>query len=111
VALSRAAWERCVRVPEGVECQDEAGRLWGVLWMLSLAARRCDGAEVRFAVHVRNDNGEGVLPVVRLKALAGTGDSGEPVLTALLRDEDRSRGAGRYRAVIVAAASVDFTSP
>jgi hypothetical protein len=25
VALTRAAWQRCVRVPPGVVCQDEAG--------------------------------------------------------------------------------------
>ena len=27
VALTRAAWGRCVAVPPGVLCQDEAGRL------------------------------------------------------------------------------------
>jgi hypothetical protein len=32
VALTSAAWGRCVTVPPGVECQDEAGRLWDVLW-------------------------------------------------------------------------------
>jgi hypothetical protein len=32
VALTRAAWERCVTVPPGVACQAEAGRLWDVLW-------------------------------------------------------------------------------
>jgi hypothetical protein len=26
VALTRAVWERCVAVPPGVACQDEAGR-------------------------------------------------------------------------------------
>jgi hypothetical protein len=26
VALTRAVWERCVAVPPGVVCQDEAGR-------------------------------------------------------------------------------------
>ena len=31
VALTRAAWQRCVAVPPGVVCQDEAGRLWDVL--------------------------------------------------------------------------------
>jgi hypothetical protein len=49
VALTRAAWERCVRVPDDVECQDEADRPWGVLWLLALTARRCQGAEVRGA--------------------------------------------------------------
>jgi len=31
VALTRAAWGRCVSVPPGVACQDEAGRLWDVV--------------------------------------------------------------------------------
>ena len=32
VALTAAAWGRCVAVPPGVAWQDEAGRLWDVLW-------------------------------------------------------------------------------
>jgi hypothetical protein len=52
------------------------------------AARRSDGAEVRFGVHVRNDNREGTPPLVRLKAVCGPGDQGEPVITAMLADED-----------------------
>jgi hypothetical protein len=32
VALTRAVWEKCVAVPPGVACQDEAGRLWDVVW-------------------------------------------------------------------------------
>jgi hypothetical protein len=56
VALTRAAWERCVAVPPGVVCQDEAGRLWDLLTMLRFAVRGSNGSEVRFGVHVRNDN-------------------------------------------------------
>jgi hypothetical protein len=66
VALTRAAWERCVAVPPGVVCQDEAGRLWDVVWMLRLAIARGSGSEVRFGVHVRNDNREGTPPLVRV---------------------------------------------
>jgi hypothetical protein len=33
VALTWAVWARCVSVPHGVECQDEAGRLWDVLFL------------------------------------------------------------------------------
>jgi hypothetical protein len=87
VALTRAVWERCVAVPPGVACQDEAGRLWDVLFLLGLAARR-EGSEVRFGVHVRNDNRERAPPLVRLKALCGPGDEGEPVVTVLMPDED-----------------------
>ncbi len=88
VALTRAAWERCVSVPPGVACQDEAGRLWDVLWMLRLAVRGNNGSEVRFALHVRNDNRDGTPPLVRLKALCGPGDEGEPVVTVMMPDED-----------------------
>lgn len=88
VALTRAAWDRCVSVPPGVACQDEAGRLWDVVWLLRCAARQCDGGEVRFGVHVRNDNRSRTPPLVRLKALCGPGDHGEPVLTVMLPDED-----------------------
>jgi hypothetical protein len=89
VALTAAVWGRCVAIPPGVACQDEAGRLWDVLTMLRLAAGRSGGgSEVRFAVHVRDDNGEGTPPLVRLKAVCGPGDDGEPVITVMLPDED-----------------------
>jgi hypothetical protein len=73
-----------------VLCQDEAGRLWDVLAVLRWVIRGALGSarEVRFGVHVRDDDREGALPVVRLKALCGPGDQGEPVLTVLLPDED-----------------------
>jgi hypothetical protein len=90
VALTRAAWERCVRVPPGVACQDEAGRLWDVLWLLRCAIPGSSGGarEVRFGVHVRNDNRDRTPPLVRLKAVCGPGDHGEPVITVMLPDED-----------------------
>lgn len=34
VALTRAVWDAYVEVPPKAEGQDEAGRLWDVLWML-----------------------------------------------------------------------------
>jgi len=89
VALTAAAWERCVAVPPGVECQDEAGRLWDVLYLLGLGIHRSDdGTEIRYGVHVRNDNREGVPPLVQLKAVCGPGDDGAPVITIMLPEED-----------------------
>ena len=89
VALTAALWAKCVAVPVGVLCQDEAGRLWDVLTMLRFAIRGSkEASEVRFGVHVRNDNRERTPPLVRLKALCGPGDQGEPVLTILLPNED-----------------------
>jgi hypothetical protein len=89
VALTRAAWERCVAVPPGVACQDEAGRLFDVVWLLACAIRRGSiGAEVRFAVRVRNDNRQGMPPLVHLKAVCGPGDHAEPVITIMLPGQD-----------------------
>jgi hypothetical protein len=73
----------------GVLFQDEAGRLWDVLFLLRRAIGRSDGgAEVRFAVHVRNDNRERMPPLVPLRAVCGPGDRGEPVITVMMPAED-----------------------
>jgi hypothetical protein len=64
--------------------QDEAGRLWDVLYLLRCAIRRdADRPEIRFGVHVRDDNREAPPPLVRLKALWGQGDKGEPLITVM----------------------------
>jgi hypothetical protein len=89
VALTRAAWTKYVAVPPGVLCQDEAGRLWDVLWLLACAVRRgAAGPEVRFGVHVRNDNRDRNPPLVTLRGVCGPGDAGEPVITVMAPDED-----------------------
>ena len=90
VALTRAVWAEYVAVPEGVEGQDEAGRLWDVLWMCRYGIGRSrDGAsEIRFRLHVRNDNRTGEPPLVTLKAHCGPDDDGSPCITVMLPDED-----------------------
>jgi hypothetical protein len=60
-----------------------------MLWMPACAALRGgSGPEVRSAVHVRDDNRGRTPPLVRLKAVCGPGDHGEPVVTVMLPDED-----------------------
>jgi hypothetical protein len=88
VALTAAAWARCVAVPPGAECQDEAGRLWDVLTLFRLAARKTAGDRLTFGVRVRDDGRPGVPPLVRLKAVCGPGDDAAPVVTIMLPDED-----------------------
>ncbi len=86
-ALTRTAWDLYVRVPRGVQGQDEAGRLWDILWMLRfaiLAGPR--GNPILFEFLVRNDNNGPQR--VTLKSHAGPGDHGEPVITIMLPDED-----------------------
>jgi hypothetical protein len=90
VALTSAVWARYVEVPEGVECQDEAGRLWDVLWMCRFEVSRGnrDQSEILFQLHVRNDNRPGDPPLVTLKAVCGPDDDGSPCITIMLPDED-----------------------
>jgi hypothetical protein len=86
-ALTAAVWERCVAVPEKAQCQDEMGRLWDVLTVLRFTISRSRGGrQVNFTVAVRND-ARRPWPV-QLKAICGPGDSGEPVITIMMPDED-----------------------
>jgi hypothetical protein len=88
VAVTRAVWDSYVAVPKGVVAQDEAGRLWDILWMCRAAIARLnqDGPQILFQLHVRNDNRR-PRPVT-LKAVCGPGDADEPVLTIMRPDED-----------------------
>jgi len=69
-------------------CQDCAGRMWDLFWMLKCAIDRSAGGDtVRFAVSVLVD-GVKKRETVHLKALCGPGDDAEPVITIMLPDED-----------------------
>jgi hypothetical protein len=87
VALTSAVYDTCVRVPKGVNGQDEIGRMFDVLWMTLQAFRDVDKKESRVAVqlYVRNDNRAARL--IRLTADIGPGDNGEAVVTIGYPDE------------------------
>jgi hypothetical protein len=88
-AITRAVFERYVRVPPEVDAQDEPGRLWDVIWMLAVAIARhpnTEGDSLLYTVFVRNDNTEP--KPVKLKAIVHPGDQGEPVITVMLPAED-----------------------
>lgn len=88
VALTHAAWATCVCVPDGVSCQDEAGRLWDVLTMLRHACRSAarDKSTLYFDVLVLND--ETTPKPVRLKSVCGPDDDLTPCITVMLPGED-----------------------
>jgi hypothetical protein len=88
VALTYAVWFGYVRVPRGVAGQDEAGRLWDILWMTRHAIQNSatESSRVLVQLYVRNDNDTPTL--VTLKALIGPGDHGDPVITVMMRYED-----------------------
>lgn len=92
VAITAAAWSDCVEWTDADSkrqtYQDESGRLWDVIWMASLAARR-GGMETLFQLYRVPRGGRGVRPrLATLKMLAGPGDDGELVITILMPGED-----------------------
>jgi hypothetical protein len=86
VALTAAAWNLCVAVPASCPWQDERGRLWDVLNVLRVNARRRSSSTVEFSVLVQNDQSGPQL--ITLQAVCGPGDDLEPVITVMLPGED-----------------------
>jgi hypothetical protein len=91
VFLTDTVFAECVKVPEGVTCQDEDGRLWDILTMLHHAIHNnLAGAErIAFSLYVRNDEGEAP-SLVRLHAACGAMDLDDPrpAITVMFPDED-----------------------
>lgn len=87
VAVTAAVWAEYVAVPEACPWQDEAGRLWDILWMLKYAIKTKSTKDlIHFDLLVQNDE-RGAKPVT-LKAVIGPGDTPAPVMTVMLVDED-----------------------
>jgi hypothetical protein len=90
VFLTRRVFDTYVTVPPNVNGQDEAGRLWDVVWMLSFAILKAKQGQNRlpFALYVRNDNRAPQL--VKLIAICGALDAGDPrpAITVMLPDEN-----------------------
>jgi hypothetical protein len=90
VFLTRTVFDAYVAVPEGVTGQDEAGRLWDIVWMLRFGIlRRPPGCtRITVALYVRNDNRAARL--VKLIATCGALDidDPQPAITVAMPDED-----------------------
>lgn len=88
--LTRAVFDAYVAVPPNVTGQDEAGRLWDVVWMTRFAIMRSHGHTDRLpvALYVRNDDRAAKL--VKLIATCGPLDidDPQPAITVMLPDED-----------------------
>ena len=90
VFLTRAVYDNYVTVPAGVTAQDEAGRLWDIVWMLRFAIRKAQPNQTRLpvALYVRNDNQRARL--IKLIAVCGPLDidDPQPAITVMMPDED-----------------------
>ncbi len=54
VYLTRAVWDKYVKVPAGMEFeQDMSGRLWDILWMFACAAKSTPEALLMFKLDCR----------------------------------------------------------
>ena len=88
--ITRAVWDNYVAVPPGVTGQDEAGRLWDLVWMTRFGIIRAKPGVDRIpvALYVRNDNHRSRL--VKLVATCGPLDidDPQPAITLMLPDED-----------------------
>lgn len=87
VAMTAAVWARCVAWQGEEAGQDERGRLWDVLWIARLAACAAkERSQVDFTLRVVQA-GEAVEHVA-MRLTIGPGDTGEPVITILMPNED-----------------------
>ncbi len=90
VFITRSVFEAYVEVPEGVADQDEAGRLWDIVWMLRYAIQQSrEGADrIGVPLYVRNDN----IRARQVKLIAVCSaldiDDPQPAITVMLPDED-----------------------
>lgn len=93
VAMTSAAWADFVEWSDQDSSrqthQDETGRLWDVLWMSHLAARRAQGGTVAVQFYRVPRGGKGRMPrKTTLLMNIGPGDAAEPVITLMLPGED-----------------------
>jgi hypothetical protein len=90
VFLTRAVYDNYVTVPAGLTGQDEAGRLWDIVWMTRFAVSKSQTGQTRLpvALYVRNDNQRARL----IKLIATCGpldiDDPQPAITIMMPDED-----------------------
>lgn len=102
VFFTRGVYDKYVKVPKGMNHQNEDGRLWDILYMFALKARKLDSDELNFQFccqlpdegnwtkYEKICEGNRLLREVTLKAVIGPLDlnSPNPAITILFPDED-----------------------
>lgn len=90
VFLTAAAYSNYVRIPEGVDGQDEEGRLWDILWMLRTRIKQvCTrDSRIEFQLYVRNSNRKPRLVTLAVKLGPRDTEDSSPAMTVMLPTED-----------------------
>jgi len=87
VALTRTVWEEYVKTDEKDRevGQSEEGRLWDILWMFRMAATKCKGDTLLYKLYHLSGKKH---RLIKLKAVCGPDDDGNPCITIMMPDED-----------------------
>jgi len=102
VFFTLGVYDKYVVVPDGMSHQDENARLWDILFMFAMQARKSNSAELKFQFccqlpdagnwtrYEKVCEGNRLLREVTLKALIGPLDLNDPspAITILFPDED-----------------------
>ena len=102
VFFTRGVYDKYVVVPHGMAHQNEDGRLWDILFMFALQARKTGSAELKFQFcsqlpdagnwtrYEKICEGNRLLREVTLKAVIGPLDLDDPspAITIMFPDED-----------------------
>jgi hypothetical protein len=90
VFLTRTVWDAYVTVPPNVTGQDEAGRLWDIIWMTRFAITRARPGTDRVPVALYFSHDGRTSRLIKLVAQCGPLDIDDPspAITIMLPDED-----------------------
>jgi hypothetical protein len=91
VFLTDTVYAEYVKVPEGLSCQDEDGRLWDILTMLHHAIRNTpEGIDrIPFMFYVQDEEGKSpALATLHAVCSAKDIDDPSPAITVMLPEED-----------------------
>ena len=88
VALTSTLYHTYINPTENLKQygQSDIGRLWDLLNVLRVKAQNSSGSIVLFQVSFLMEIDR--LEEIKLKAIAGPGDNGEPVITIMTPEED-----------------------
>lgn len=86
VALTLAVFRDVEDIPASLQgIADIDGRIWDLLWLASIAARRTpDQSRILYELHMDVGESTALYPV---QLVCGPGDAGEPVITLMRPDE------------------------
>jgi len=87
VAVTRALWNAIENIPPSKSWQDVPGRLWDLLWMGYLAARRHNGGGACYYKLIMH-NGRKKYLVVKMTIGAACPTDPSPAVTIMLPNED-----------------------